>query len=88
MKSFPESPNMSPGPLNNCQAQSSPQHMMNPLKMTQNHLNMNINMQNFADQLKEGFDEQMKDVNNGDTNSGGDAENEDMVPLEQVLEKH
>lgn len=75
MKSFPDSPNMSPGPLNNCQ-RASPQHMMTPLKIS-NHLNMNNMNMNFVDQLKELNN--MEAQNNHKNN--GREEDEDGLPI-------
>jgi len=70
MKSFPESPNLSPGPLQ----RASPQHMMTPLKIS-NHLNMNMN---FVDQLKELNN---MEAHNNQRNNGRGGEDEDGLPI-------
>jgi hypothetical protein len=79
MKSFPESPNMSPSPLNS-HNRSSPQHIMNPLKTMANHLNINMNM-NFEHLKEQNFVEQMKEVNNINNSNNLEDESEELTPL-------
>jgi hypothetical protein len=78
MKSFPESPNMSPGPLNNSM-RASPQHMMTPLKIS-NHLNMSMN---FVDQLKElnNMETHNNQSNNGENGNNDREEEDDGLPV-------